>query len=264
MSTTKSNDRRKPTGQLTLVCPRCSAKGAVRWDRLDRPLRCRGCSRWYRVEGSELIEIRPPTKQQPTDVAAAQSGSTSRGSAIGIPAARKWQARKIARKSPQEAWLGLVAIGIGVCAVAAIGFWWMKGSAKNGSASAASGLPVALAERAPLFTEAWSTRQVGAMAPFVAPGEVPGWKDWLAKTVRPAPLADVDASDLTIGTVAVQEQADASRAVVDVQVVCRPQPGAGPLKAGQYIQRQVWQKHGQDWYFQPAETLTAMARYRGR
>jgi hypothetical protein len=151
---------------------------------------------------------------------------------------------------------------VAVLILVAIAGWWWKGSAAP--ASQASALSEPLIERAPRFTEAWSTHQVAAMAPFVAPADVPGWKDWVAKTARPAPLADVDSSDLTIGTIAVQEQPGLSRAIVNVQVVCKSQPGAGPLKPGQYIQRQVLQKQGQEWFFQPTETLTAMAQYQGR
>jgi uncharacterized protein YbaR (Trm112 family) len=55
MNPANQREKRKSTGLLTLSCPRCAAKGSVTWDRLDRPLRCRGCARWYRVEGTNPI-----------------------------------------------------------------------------------------------------------------------------------------------------------------------------------------------------------------
>src|SRR5262249_1777075 len=62
---TPAHERREapgatPTNRVEVRCPRCGESGSVRWDRLDRLLSCRRCSRWYCVHRSgTLVEVVP-------------------------------------------------------------------------------------------------------------------------------------------------------------------------------------------------------------
>jgi hypothetical protein len=110
-------------------------------------------------------------------------------------------------------------------------------------------LPVAAADRAPLFTAAWAAHDEKGMKQFVLPSDEAKLGPWMSANPVPTPVTSIPPSDRTIKTTSVQKD-DSDGAILKVRISDESVAGSDS-KEGAFTQHQLWSYSGGNWYFSP-------------
>jgi hypothetical protein len=255
----------QPYWHLTLKCPHCEAKGMISWDRLkaDRRLYCRRCERWYRVSGQgKLLPAAAPEKRVTVSVRSSFSAwidyhRNARFGRRSVTDPRFWGELIVA----SVVWLLAARTGMrmAVAAVAVTMFavGWL--AFRSGPAVAvAPSEPTTLAERAPIFAEAWACSDLATMMHFTLPQEADQLKYWMFAEKRPPALLEVESGEVTATAISVVPQQDPHQAVVMVGVAARSPAGNHAENPSDYQQREIWTERDGQWYFSPKETAAKL------
>ncbi len=238
----------RPYWHVALACPKCSAKGMIPWNRLDRVLVCRRCSAWYRTErGAALVEIAPPEESLRVTVRGS-FGEWSTHRVRTCDWTNSWLARGgrvlaavIGRILGLE-WPGRLALA-GALSAAMIGSVLAFSHTAEIPAAVAPALPTSLAERAHLFAEAWLDRDVAQMLRLTDRSLDRQLRQWVSKTPPPSAALGAGRSERTIA--AHVDKQEAHRATLTVTI-------ALAASSSRRVTQQQWVENDGGWYFLPA------------
>lgn len=211
-------------GDLIVVCPDCGAIGAVRFDRLDRILVCKGCARLYRVrEDGQLA-------------------------AVTRNAAGRWIDRSRLRPFVERLGLTpprLLLLGVLLLGMLATAAWRFSGSTEM--ALPEEPLPQELEPRAELLARSWLRRDVRTMRRLALYTHERAVFPWLHR--HPPPLKrKAEKDDLEGARFEIQLRRRAGK-VTDLVVRVHGVPIA--RQAGPIEMAQRWVERGESWEYLP-------------
>jgi hypothetical protein len=210
---------------IAVRCPRCGETGSVRWDRLDRILSCRGCSRWYRVHrNGTLVEVVSTADGRWKEKTA--HDATARGQSL-----RRWSRRTV----PLAA-LMLV-----------MGAFFLLG--RKTTSAPPEELPRELKPRVELFVQAWLARDIPGMKQFTAATHERAVYSWYKKN-QPPRRSDGSEDGVKFGAIDVDVKnvpGGDKRARVDIHV----REIASASGKNEVRLTLLWEETGDAWYFVP-------------
>jgi hypothetical protein len=213
-----------PANVLKVVCPHCDVDGTVPWDRLNRLLKCKGCSRCYRVS----------TDGQLTEM---QRGANGRW--VSAASLQRSQWRAALRRPP----LVLTAALALLCALGLFVRPFL------GEAPAATTeLPSDLEPRAELLAKAWLQRDLPLMRRLAHTRYERGVYSWLLR--HPPPLRrPVEEEELNDAKFEIQLRRKVGNRA-DVVVRVAGLPAARSAKGIDYPQQ--WEEREGIWFYIPS------------
>lgn len=247
MNNVENASERRRQSLLTLACPACGTAGLIRWDRLDKLLRCHGCATWFRLQREgELVIVPPPVlEEKPETIRVEVRSCQSNWKAHDAPLPRDVETPP--RLAIRAFLRGLPLHWIAACSVLLIGGVVTAALLLHRPVPPHLGeLPVELEPRARLLAEAWLAKDTAQMLRLTDAAQDRVLRRWLAD--HPPPVADASSSSPPRIDVLIQPGgAQAADLTVRVSLA----------QASETVWHQHWEEKMGSWYFLPSVMHTS-------